>query len=206
MSETKKYTEYMGFDNLVYAEVTADDDENYTTGEVKKLAPAGEIKKSTPQDQVGRSYDNQTYIIIKSEDDDTVDLVVPVLPLGTESDITGKDYDPETGALNNDGMPKTKYFAIGYRLLLSDNTYRYIWRHKGTFKKGDEEAKSKQGTDSNNMTYTYTGIQTIHKFTKSGKVSKDEVVDERDGLLDYTKWFEQVVTPDNIDTLKKVSG
>lgn len=199
----ERYEEFMGFDNLVIAEITEDSAENYTPGEVVPFAPAGEIKKSTPQDKASRSYDNQTYIIIKSEEDDSVELVVPVLPLAKEALVTGKDYDAETGALNDDGMPKTKYFAIGYRLMMSDNTYRYVWRHKGTFTKGDEEAKSKQGTDSNAASYTFTGIQTIHKFAASGKVSKASVVDERDGLLDYSKWFEQVVTPDNMATLKK---
>lgn len=200
------YTEYMGFDNLVYAEVTEDSNAEYITGEVKMLAPAGEIKKSTEREQTSRPYDNVTYMIIKNEGDDTVELVVPILPLSVESDITGSDYDAETGALNNDGMPKTKYFAVGYRLLCSDNTYRYVWRNKGTFTMGDEEAKSKQGTDTNNITITYTGIQTKHKFTKSKKASKDMVVDERDELLDYSKWFEQVVTPDNIATLKKTEA
>lgn len=196
------YTEYMGFDSLVYAPIEADTAEAFTPGEVKPLAPAGEIRKSTEREQNPRSYDNQTYLLIKSEGDDTVELVVPVLPLDVEAAINGTDYDETTGALNNDGIPKTKYFAIGYRLLCSDNTYRYVWRHKGSFTMGDEEAKSKQGTDSNNITITFTGIQTIHKFAKSGKPSKDIVVDERDGKLDYSKWFDQVVTPDNIETLK----
>ena len=206
MAGTEKYVEYMGFDNLVMAEVTADDAENYTTGEVTVLAPAGEIKKTTERDQASRSYDNQTYLVIKSEGDDSVDLVVPILPLAKEAEITGADYDPTTGVLSNDGKPKTKYFALGYRLLCSDDTYRYVWRNKGTLTMGDEEAKSKEGTDSNNTTLTYTGVQTIHKFTASGKGCKDMVADERDDLLDYSKWFEQVVTPDNITTLKNVSG
>ena len=206
MAAKEIYTEYMGFDSLYAAEITADTADAFTTGDPFPLAPAGEIKKSTERDQASRSYDNQTYIIIKSEGDDSVDLVVPVLPLSIESKITGADYDATTGILSNDGQPKTKYFAIGYRLLMSDDTYRYVWRLKGTLQQGDEEAKSKEGTDSNNMTYTYTGVKTIHKFTKTGKGCKDQVADERDDLLDYSKWFKQVVTPDNRDTLKKVSG
>lgn len=206
MAATEKYTEYMGFDNLVMAEVTADDEENYTTGTVEILAPAGEIKKSTERDQAKRSYDNQTYFIIKHEGDDTVELVVPILPLSKEAKITGADYDATTGVLSNDGLPKTKYFAVGYRLLCEDGTYRYVWKNKGTLTLGDEEAKSKEGTDSSNTTLTYTAIKTIHKFTASGKGCKDMVADERDDLLDYSKWFEQVVTPDNITTIKKVSG
>ena len=197
------YTEYMGFDNLVAAEIKADTAEAYTPDEVFKLAPAGEIKKSTERDQVARSYDNGTYFLIKSEGDDTVELVVPVLPLDIEAKILGAEYNEATGTLKNDGLPKTKYFALGYRLLCLDGTYRYVWRHKGAFTMGDEEAKSKEGTDSNNITLTFTGITTIHKFEKTKKVSKDIVADERDGKLDYDKWFEQVVTPDNEDSLVK---
>lgn len=203
MAAKEVYTEYMGFDNLVAAEITADTLEAFTPGEVFPLAPAGEIKKSTERDQAARSYDNQTYILIKSEGDDTVELVVPVLPLAKEALILGSDYNEATGSLSNDGKPKTKYFALGYRLLCSDDTYRYVWRLKGTFALGDEEAKSKEGTDSNNMTLTFTGIPTIHKFTATKKSAKDMVVDERDGLLNYDQWFTQVVTPDNEDTLIK---
>ena len=197
------YTEYMGFDNLVAAEIKADTAAAYTPDEVFKLAPAGEIKKSTERDQVARSYDNGTYFLIKSEGDDTVELVVPVLPLDIEAKILGAEYNETTGTLKNDGLPKTKYFALGYRLLCLDGTYRYVWRHKGAFTMGDEEAKSKEGTDSNNITLTFTGITTIHKFEKTKKVSKDIVADERDGKLDYSKWFEQVVTPDNEESLVK---
>ena len=203
MAGKEVYTEYMGFDNLVAAEITADTLEAFTPGVVFPLAPAGEIKKSTERDRAARSYDNQTYILIKSEGDDTVELVVPVLPLSIEAKIIGSDYNETTGSLSNDGKPKTKYFALGYRLLCSDDTYRYVWRLKGTFALGDEEAKSKEGTDSNNMTLTFTGIPTIHKFTATGKSAKDMVVDERDGLLNYDQWFDQVVTPDNEDTLIK---
>lgn len=199
----ERYVEYMGFDNLVMAEVTEDSPEAFTTGEVEVLAPAGEIKKTTEREQASRPYDNQTYFIIKNEGDDTVELVVPILPLDIEAKLTGADYDPETGILGNDGQPKTKYFAVGYRLLCSDGTYRYVWRLKGTVSMGDEEAKSKQGTDSNNMTLTYTGVKTVHKFTATGKGCKDQVADERDDLLDYSKWFDQVVTPDNRAELKK---
>ena len=202
--EAKKVcTEYMGFDSLVIAEVTEDAQESYTTGTPESFAPAGEIKKSVERDQVSKSYDNQTYIVIKSEGDDTVELVIPVLPLSMEAKVTGANYNATTGILSNDGNPKTKYFAIGYRLMMSDNTYRYVWRLKGTLTQGDEEAKSKEGTDSNNVTYTFTGVKTIHKFTATGDGCKDQVADERDGMIDYAKWFEQVVTPDNQASLAK---
>ena len=39
--------EFRGVEGLVYAEVTEDSEENYTTGEVKSLAAVAEIGKST---------------------------------------------------------------------------------------------------------------------------------------------------------------
>ena len=201
-----KYEEYMGFDNLVIAEITADTAENYTFGEVMSLAPAGEISKSTETGSATKFYDNKPFLIIKSEGADTVELTIPVLPLDIEALITGKQQDEATKVLMDSGMPETKYFALGYRLMKSDNTYRYIWRNKGSFSMGDEEAKSKDdSTDSNNITITYTGITTTHAFAKTNGGAKAMIADEFDDAIDVSKWFEQVVTPDNLATLTKTA-
>lgn len=193
------FAEFQGFDNLVMAEVTQDTKENYVTGEVEVLAPAGEISKTTASDSATKYYDNKAFLVISSEGSDEVSLTVPQLPVSKIAKLTGKHLDEETGALLDSGEPTTKYFAIGYRLLFTDGTYRYVWRHKGQFKLGDEAAKTKDdSTDSNNQTLTFTGITTAHNFTKTGKGSKAVVVDERDGKCDVSTWFDEVVTPDTI--------
>lgn len=196
------FAEYQGFDNLVVAEVTKDNNvegEGYETGEVEVLAPAGEISKTTSNDSATKYYDNKAFLVINSEGADEVALTVPQLPVSKIAKLLGKHLDAETGALMDSGKPGNKYFAIGYRLLFTDGTYRYVWRHKGTFKLGDETAKSKDDTtDSNNQTVTFTGITTNHNFTKTNEGSKAIVVDERDGKCDVTNWFDAVVTPDNV--------
>lgn len=196
------FAEYQGFDNLVVAEVTKDNNvesEGYVTGEVEVLAPAGEISKTTSNDSATKYYDNKAFLVINSEGADEVALTVPQLPVSKIAKLLGKHLDAETGALMDSGKPGNKYFAIGYRLLFTDGTYRYVWRHKGTFKLGDETAKSKDDTtDSNNQTVTFTGITTNHNFTKTNEGSKAIVVDERDGKCDVTNWFDAVVTPDNV--------
>lgn len=196
------FAEYQGFDSLVVAEVTKDNNvegEGYVTGEVEVLAPAGEISKTTPNDSAIKHYDNKAFLVINSEGADEVALTVPQLPVSKIAKLLGKHLDAETGALMDSGKPGNKYFAIGYRLLFTDGTYRYVWRHKGTFKLGDEAAKSKDDTtDSNNQTITFTGIITNHNFTKTNEGSKAIVVDERDGKCDVTNWFDAVVTPDNV--------
>lgn len=202
------FAEFQGFDNLVVAEVTKDNNvegEGYVVGEVSVLAPAGEISKTTSNDSTTKFYDNKAFLVIASEGADEVTLTIPQLPVAKIAKFLGKHLDAATGALMDSGEPGQKYFAIGYRLLFTDGTYRYVWRHKGMFKVGDEAAKSKDDTtDSNNQTLTFTGITTNHNFTKTGKGSKAIVVDERDGKCDVSTWFTEVVTPDNIKT--KVSA
>lgn len=202
MNENAVYAEFQGFDNLVMAEVTKDNNvegEGYVVGEVEVLAPAGEISKTTSNDSATKYYDNKAFLVISSEGSDEVSLTVPQLPVSKIAKMIGKHLDTETGALMDSGEPTTKYFAIGYRLLFTDGTYRYVWRHKGQFKLGDEAAKSKDdSTDSNNQTVTFTGITTNHNFTKTGKGSKAIVVDERDGKCDVSTWFNAVVTPDTV--------
>ena len=200
----EKYEEYQGFDSLCIAEITEDSKENYSVGEVEVLAPAGEISKTTESDLATKYYDNQPYLNIASEGADEVTLTVPVLPLSKQAKITGKLIDEATGALLDDGDPHVKYFALLYRLKFTDGTYRYVVRHKGSFKMGDEAAKSQDSsTDSNNMTLTFTGIKTKHKFVKTNNGSKAIVADEREGKVDVSTWFEEVVTP---DTIKAVEG
>ena len=195
----EKFEEYQGFDSLCIAEVIEDNAENYLVGEVEVLAPAGEISKTTESEIATRFYDNQPYLNIASEGSDEVSLTVPVLPLSKQAKITGKTIDAETGALLDDGDPHVKYFALLYRLRFTDGTYRYVARHKGSFKMGDEAAKARDNsTDSNNMTLTFTGIKTKHKFAKTNNGSKAIVADEREGKIDVSTWFDEVVTPDTI--------
>ena len=193
--------EFRGTDNLVYAEVLTDDNEEnggYTTGPVQILAPVAEISKSTETGSDTKYYDNKPALTINSEGADTITLTVPVLDLATLGNITGKKVDASTGALM-DGVATPKYFALGYRLRLTDGTYRYVWRYKGSFGIPEETSATENAdTDSNNQELTYTGIMTQHAFTKSGTSEKALVVDERDGKANLTGFFETVTTCDTL--------
>jgi phi13 family phage major tail protein len=120
------------------------------------------------------------------------------------ADITGKQIDAATGAFM-DGVSTPKYFALGYRLGLTDGTYRYVWRYKGSFAIPDESSQTRNaGTDSSGQTLTYTGVMTVHKFTKAldaqgqPTAQKALVVDERDGKANLTNFFSTVTTCDTI--------
>ena len=203
----KKTVEFRGCDNLVIAQITADDLENeYTTGAVQVLAPVAEVSKTVESSSETHYYDNTGMIIIQSEGSDTITLTVPALPLDVLALITGKNIDEATGAFI-DGPAVERYFAVGYRLRLTDGTYRYVWRLKGSFAIPDEtSATENDGTDTNNQQLIYTGVKTITEFDNGGGAnvkgrSRAVVVDERDGKCDCTTFFSTVQTPDTIGNL-----
>lgn len=193
--------EFRGTDHLVYAEVLTDNNESgegYTTGDVEILAPVAEISKTVETASDTKYYDNKPALTINAEGADTITLTVPALDLKTLAAITGKKYDTTTGAFM-DGERTPKYYALGYRLRLTDGTYRYVWRYKGSFGIPDETSQTENAsTDSNNQQLTYTGISTLHTFTKSGSSEKALVVDERDGLADLSTFFDTVTTCDTL--------
>ena len=197
--------EFRGTDNLVYAEVMTDNNETkggYSTGNVTILAPVAEISKTVETASDTKYYDNKPALTINAEGADTITLTIPALDLKTLAAITGKTYDETLGAFF-DGESTPKYFALGYRLKLTDGSYRYVWRYKGSFAIPDETSQTENaGTDTNNQQLTYTGIETMHKFTKTGTSEKALVVDERDNKADLSKFFDEVTT---CDTLKAKS-
>lgn len=194
--------EFRGVDNLVYALVTKDNNEEgvgegYVTGEVKVLAPVAEIAKTTATSSATSYYDNKAANVINAEGSDTITLTVPALDIATLGEITGKGVDTATGALL-DGEVTPTYVAVGYRLKLTDGTYRYVWRYKGSITIPDETSASENdGTDVNNQQLTYTGISTTHAFTKGG-AAKGLVVDERDDKADLSTFFDEVTTADTL--------
>lgn len=208
--------EFRGVDNLVYAEVTGDDNETdggYVTGTVKPLSPVATIAKATDSSNEAHYYDNNPMIVVSSEAADEITLTIAPPALDVLSELTGKGFDPETGMMV-DGERELKYFAIGYRTKGTDGKYRYVWRLKGTFNIPDEQNDTENdGTDTTNTELIFTGIATTHNFTKGkydsatktwkkGKV-KGIVVDERFDKVDFTTFFDEVKTPDTV-TAKSV--
>ena len=205
--------EFRGTDNLVYAEIIADDNETgtghgYVTGDVKKLAPVAEISKTTEVNSDTKYYDNTAALVIQGEGADTVTLTISALSLETLAEITGKQVDTATGAFM-DGESVQKYFALGYRLkLIGDKPgYRYVWRYKGSFAFPEETSQTENaGTDSTNQQLTYTGISTNHVFTKPGKKQKALVVDEADGKAELGTFFDTVTTCDTLQVKTRSRG
>lgn len=201
-----KTVEFRGCDNLVIAEIISDDINGYTVGAVTSLAPVAEISKTVESSSETHYYDNTGMITIRSEGTDEVTLTVPALPLATLATITGKTIDPTTGAyLDNEGTEKR--YALGYRLKLTDGTYRYVWRLNGVFSNIPDETSTTESdsVDTNNQEVVYTGSKSVYEFENGGR-TKAVVIDERDGLVNVSQFFTMVRTPDNIGSIAAVTG
>lgn len=196
--------EYRGVSDLVYAEVTKDNNsseqgEGYVTGTVKPLAGVAEISKATDSTNEPHYYDNIPAVVISSTGSDEVTINASAIPLDVLAEITGQYYDSATGMMVEKER-QSKYFAIGYKTKTTDGAEIYVWRLKGSFNIPDQtSATEDDGTDANGQEITFTGISTTHKFTKTSSPAKSVVVNTGlDLIADKANFFATVQTPDSI--------
>ena len=197
--------EFRGVKNLVFAEVTKDDESGYVTGEVRSLAPVAEISKSVETSSEAHYYDNKAAIIIDTEGSDTVSFTIAVPDDETFAMITGRTYD-STSKRFIESKRVQRYFAVGYVLgeIGEGEDERYVWRYKGTFNIPEEtSATENDGTDANNLTLEYTGIYTSYEFA-NGKgtglagSAKAMFIRKSDEVATQSQFFAAVATPDTV--------
>ena len=193
----KTYFEYRGVSHAVYAEITKDDSDGLTFGAIKDFTGVSEIGKTTESSSEAHYYDNIPAIVIESEGADTISIEASGIPFDVLADITGQYYDSAKGMLvEQERTPK--YFAFGYVTDKTDGTQVFVWRLKGTFSIPDQTSATKNaGTDANGQSVTFTGVNTAHKFTATGKSAKACNIDTSvNTTITEDDFFEQVVTPD----------
>lgn len=195
----KKYFEYRGVSNAVYAEITADTAENFTTGTVKDFTGVSEIGRTTESSNEAHYYDNIPAIVIDSVGADEVTISASGIPLDVMAEITGQYYNSAKGLfVEQEAAPK--YYAFGYITDKTDGTKVLVWRLKGKFSIPDTTSATKDdGTDANGQEITYTGINTTHKFTATGKGAKAVNIDTSvNETITEETFFGTVMTPDTI--------
>lgn len=196
---TKKYFEYRGVSDAVYAEVTKDANDEITFGTPKHFAGVAEIGKTTESSNEAHYYDNIPAIIISSTGSDEITINASGIPFDILAEITGQTYDATTGMFVEEER-EPKYFAFGYVTQKTDGTEVFVWRLKGSFNLPDQTSQTKDdGTDANGQELTFTGISTTHEFTKTGKPAKAVNVDTSvNTTMTKANFLGTVQTPDTI--------
>lgn len=201
-----KEAEFRGCDSFVCAKITKDDKTGYATAAVTMVAPIASVAKTTEVNSETHYYDNTGLIQIKAVGTDSVTFVVPAMYLTTLAMVTGGYIDPTTGAYMS-GEDNEDEYAVGYRIKLTDGSYRYVWRLRGQFSSVPDENSNTESDsiDTNNQEVVYTGTKTVYEFPGVGR-RRDIVIDERDGRCDCTDFFAKVRTPENIAELVNVTA
>lgn len=205
------FTLKRGLNNIYAAEVTADNDESFTTGTPFHLIPAGEMSVSVDNETTEFYFDNTVFATVGREGGSEITITGAGLRAAAKATLNGKYVDPTTGAVLDDGQFHTKYYALGAEKQNLDGTKELFWFAKGTFKIPDESAKTiDDSTDASGDELTYTAISTVHTFEVDGeaKTHKRVVIDtETTKVKASADWFAQVVTPDNFgDIVEAVSA
>ena len=190
--------EYRGIEGLVYAELLTDTADELTYGEVKPLCGVATLSRTTESSSEAHYYDNIPAVVIASTGADEVTIGVSAVPFDVLADITGQHYDETLGAFV-EGERESKYFAIGYKTAKTNGDEVYVWRYKGTFGIPDSEHNTQDdGTEATGQELTFTGINTTHKFVKTGKTAKALNVDLGKELADVSTFFDSVTTIDDL--------
>ena len=203
--------EFRGVEDLFYAEVTEDSENQFSTSTPKRLSYTATISKEVESSSETHYYDNKGMIVINAKGAETFTLTVAPPKLETLAEITGQAFDAASGMLM-EGDVTPKYFAIGYKTKGTDGNWRYCWKYKGQFAIPSEEVNTESDSiDTTNTELTFTAINTIHKFTQTigeetiNKTMSGIVVDERyGGMTEAMKeaWTKKVWTP--VDVHNKV--
>lgn len=190
--------EYRGVEGLVAAELLTDDKNGITWGKPFDIAGVAQISKASDSSNEAHYYDNMAAVIVSNTGSDTITISASAIPNDVLAKITGQYYDATTGMLVEQ-VRTPKYFAIGYKTKDTIGNLYMCWRMKGSFNTPDQvNITEDDSTDANGQEIVYTGISTIHKFSKTNESAKGIVVEASLGLVDTEHFFDEVQTPDTI--------
>lgn len=193
----KKYVQSRGCDNLVYALVTEDTAENYTTGEVKDLAGVKSVATAREQSSETVYVDNIAGFTVNSAINTTRTFEVTNIGLDVLAEITGQFYEQASGMIVNKSNAVPPYIAVGYRVSDTDGSNSVVWAYKCKAQTpAENSATIDAGTESQGQSLVIECVQTLHKFEKTGSGAVDICLPEENEAYDMSSFFTQVTTPD----------
>jgi phi13 family phage major tail protein len=192
-----EYKSRIGLDSLYVAEVTADSASAYTAGTPEVFAPAAEASQEPATSFAIQYADDQPYDVMTGEGETKITISVTNIPPEMLAWITGKVFDAASGRVWDD-KAEAPYFALGFRSLKANGSYRYYWFLKGKFDMPKEEMTTKgDSPEPKTLALTYTAIFTTYAFDVGAVNNNVKRVfgDEDTTNFSATGWFSQVQTP-----------
>jgi phi13 family phage major tail protein len=193
-----EYKSRIGLDSLYVAEVTADSASAYTAGTPAYLAPAAEASQEPATNAATQYADDQPYDAMSFEGETAINLTVTGIPPQMFATLLGRVFDTVSGRVFDNPSATPPYFALSFRSLKSNGSYRYYQYLKGRFSAPTEETATKgDSPDPKTTKLTYTAIPTVYEFDL-GDINapvKRVFGDEDTDNFSATGWFSQVQTP-----------
>lgn len=193
-----EYKSRIGLDSLYVAAVDTDAASGYAAEAPEYLAPGAEASQEPAVNTATQYADDAAYDVMTSEGETKITLRITNIPPELYARITGAVFDVATGRVFDiAGTPP--YYALGFRSLKSNGSYRYYWFQKGKFDVPKEEATTRGETpEPKLMELTFTAIKTTYEFDLGSKTGGVKRVwgDEDTANFSATSWFAAVQTPE----------
>lgn len=199
MPDAGEYKSVIGVDMLYVAPILQDDASAYSADTPVYFAPLAEVGVEPSTSQETQYADNAPYDVIVGEGETTLTMTVTGIPPEVLAAVLGKVFDSTTGRVyDTEGTPPD--YALGFRSLKSNGSYRYFWYLKGKFSAPGETHTTKNNAPTPQTTeIVFTAVSSIYAFDVGGSEdAKTKRVwgDEDTTNFDATDWFTQVQTPE----------
>lgn len=181
----------IGVDKYTFFPLTEDTAESLTYGTAVALPGIVEI---APTDAGGSdvfdadngAYCTETYIEKMGHDITNADIP-------PEVDAMWRGIEMKNGLVSVTNAVGTKYFAVAWRILKPDNTYRYVRYLKGSYSfasnVGGKTKPSQGASEKQTAKATYTAVQTIKDGTVYEYIDQDNLPDKLTREAFETEWF-----------------
>lgn len=193
-----EYKSRIGLDSLYIAEVTVDSAAAYTADTPEYLAPAAEASQAPATNSATQYADDQPYDSVVIEGETVINLTVTGIPPEMQAKLLGRQFDAASGRVFDNSGATPPYFALSFRSLKSNGSYRYFQYLKGRFSAPTEETATRADSpDPKTTQLTYTAIPTVYNFDigATNEPVKRIYGDEDTDNFVATGWFAQVQTP-----------
>lgn len=192
-----EYKSVVGVKDLYVAPVLQDDLSAYLGDTPEYFAPAAAISAAPAVNSETQYADDNPFDVVVNEGETVLTLTVTGIPPEMLAKVLGKVFDSTTGRVYDTGGTPPDY-ALAFRSLKSNGSYRYYWYMKGKFSAPAESFETRGDTPApQTIEITFTAVRSIYAFDVGDVNAEVKRVWGDEDTTDFsgTGWFTQVQVP-----------